>query len=289
MAEEMITKEEGLIKNNCDKYDFIIAACCGGLAGIIDVIFVGDPSSSKIGDAVDNAADGFVKKAAQFFWKNDKRSTKDGKSKHMPESLNQCINYLEQAFPVNYDARYAKDLNVAEGVLDGMGPRNHHLYSLAHSPDIIGLIFSIIDQFSEDGSASFIDKGHIIHVVPKKTSGAVPYAKANAAITTETIEELENGVMQCIAIRRRTYLFYSLLARMDAYFLPQIYLMEKIISEEGVDYSQFRPESKKSIAIAASTAATIKGILDTPILTEAGNLTVASGTLLEETKERLDC
>ena len=109
-------------------------------------------------------------------------------------------------------------------------------------------------------------------------------AKANAAVTTETIEELENGAFQCIAIRRRTYIFYSLLARMDAYFLPQIYEMERIISEEGFDYSQFKPESKASIAAAASTAATIKAILDTPILTEDGNLTESSQVLAEETK-----
>ena len=106
-------------------------------------------------------------------------------------------------------------------------------------------------------------------------------AKANAAMTSETIEELENGAIQCIAIRRRTYMFYSLLARMDAYFLPQIYAMEKIIAEEGVDYSQFKPESKAAIAAAASTAATIKAILDTPILTEKGELTEESNKFIE--------
>lgn len=154
-----------------DKYDFMIAAFCGGAAGLIDVFFVGDPLTSKLGKSVDNVADGFVKKTAHFFWKNDGRSS--GKSKKMPQSLEQCISYLEQAFPVNYDARYAKDLVVEDGVLSGMRPLNHHLMSLAHSPDPIGLIFSIIDQFM--GYATFVDKGKIIHVVPKKTSGAVPY------------------------------------------------------------------------------------------------------------------
>lgn len=154
-----------------DKYDFIIAAFCGGVAGIVDVFFVGDPLTSKLGGVVDKTADSLVKKVAQFFWKNDKRTS--GKSKKMPQSLIQCISYLEQAFPVNYDARFQKELVVEDGVLSGIRPINHHLLSLAHSPDPIGLIFSIIDQFT--GYATFADKGKIIHVVPKKTSGAVPY------------------------------------------------------------------------------------------------------------------
>lgn len=166
-------------KAKCDKYDYMIAAFCGGAAGLVDVFFVGDPLTSVLGKQVDKVADGFVQKAAQFFWKNDQRTT--GKSKKMPQSLEQCISYLEQAFPVNYDARYAKDLVVEDGVLSGMRPLNHHLLSLAHSPDPIGLIFSIIDQFM--GYATFIDKGKIIHVVPQKTSGAIPYMQGTNLVS----------------------------------------------------------------------------------------------------------
>ncbi len=162
-------------KAKCDKYDYMIAAFCGGAAGLVDVFFVGDPLTSILGKQVDNIADGFVKKAAHLFWRNDQRTT--GKNKKMPQTLEQCISYLEQAFPVNYDARYAKDLAVEEGVLSGMRPMNHHLLSLAHNPDPIGLIFSIINQFM--GYATFIDKGKIIHVLPQKTPGAVPYMQGS--------------------------------------------------------------------------------------------------------------
>lgn len=31
----------------CDKYDYLIAAFCGGISGLIDVFFVGDPITSK--------------------------------------------------------------------------------------------------------------------------------------------------------------------------------------------------------------------------------------------------
>lgn len=156
--------------DKCDKYDYLIAAFCGVSAGLIDAFFVGAPGESALGLVADNAADVLVKKAAQSFWKFD---TRPNKNRAMPESLSQCISYLEQAFPVSYDARYTKDLDVADGVLSGMTPKNHHLLSLAHSPDIIGLIFSIIDQFTN--MASFVDHGQIIRVYPAKTSKAVPY------------------------------------------------------------------------------------------------------------------
>lgn len=175
MAQELvinIKKDEFLeYQAKCDKYDYLIAVSCGALAGLIDIFFVGDPLSSILGKKVDGLADDFVKKAAQLLWKNDKRTS--SKCKNNPQTLEQCISYLEQAFPVNYDARFAKDLIVEEGILSGMRPLNHHLLSLAHSPDPIGLIFSIIDQFT--GYATFVDKGKIIHVIPRKTSNAVPY------------------------------------------------------------------------------------------------------------------
>ncbi len=155
----------------CDALGYTAAAFCGGMAGLIDVIFVGAPGDSKLQSVGDKAMDSFVERAAKFFYNNDKRQK--GKPKHAPDTLEKCISYLEQAFPVPYDARYAKDLNVADGVLSDMTSKNHHLKSLAHSPDPIGLVFSIIDQFS--GSGSFFENGQVIHVVPKKTSGAFPY------------------------------------------------------------------------------------------------------------------
>ena len=158
-------------QTKCDKEDYLIAVFCGAIAGLMDVFFVGDPVTSKLGKSVDSVADDLVKKAAQFFWNNDTR--KKGKSRKKPQTLEQCISYLEQAFPVNYDARYSQDLLTEDGVLSHMTPKNHHLLSLAHSPDPIGLIFSVIDQFT--GYATFVNKGKIIHVVPKKTSGAIPY------------------------------------------------------------------------------------------------------------------
>lgn len=125
-------------------------------------------------------------------------------------------------------------------------------------------------------------------VVGAKAGKALEDAKANAYKANEICEELKNGAIQCIAIRRRTYMFYSLLARLDAYLMPLVDKMKTIISKEGTDYSLYTKESKNTIACAASAAVTVKSILDTPVLTDNGNLTAESesvATNLIETME----
>ena len=119
-------------------------------------------------------------------------------------------------------------------------------------------------------------------IVGAKAGKSLENAKANAFQTNEMCEQFENGSLECIAIRRRSYMFYNLLARLDAYLLPLTYTMENIIKTEGVDYSQFKPESKKVIAAAASAAVSVKAVLDTPILSEAGDLTEESNTVSQK-------
>ena len=175
---EAVSHKEWL-ETKCDKYDYMIAASCGALAGLVDVLFVGgfdgkgiggNNSNSLLGKAADNTADNLVIKVAGVYWNID---SKKGKPKKKPENLVQSISYLERTFKIGYDARYAKDLRVKTDVLADMSPTNHHIMSLAHCPDPIGLVFSIIDQFT--GKASFVNDGKIIRVVPKNTEGVIPY------------------------------------------------------------------------------------------------------------------
>lgn len=179
---ETVSHKEWL-ETKCDKYDYMIAASCGALAGLVDVLFVGgfdgkgiggNKSNSLLGKAADNTADNLVIKVAGVYWTID---SKKGKPKKKPENLVQSISYLERTFRIGYDARYAKDLRVKTDVLADMSPTNHHIMSLAHCPDPIGLVFSIIDQFT--GKASFVNDGKIIRVVPKKTDGVIPYLQGN--------------------------------------------------------------------------------------------------------------
>ncbi len=101
-------------------------------------------------------------------------------------------------------------------------------------------------------------------------------AYTNRAEALQIAEELSAASAQCEMIRRRTYEFYNLLARLDSHFLPLIYKMEDIIKAEGVDYSHYEIESKKVISSCASVAVSIKTVLDTALLTEDGVLSEES-------------
>lgn len=98
-------------------------------------------------------------------------------------------------------------------------------------------------------------------------------ARANKAEALRIAAQLNSVALQCETIRRRTYMFYNLLARLDAYFLPLIYKMEDIVKAEGYDYKAFPNDAKQTIASCASVAVSVKSVLDTPLLTDDGLLT----------------
>lgn len=136
--------------DKCDKYDYLIAAFCGATAGLVDVFFVGAPGLTKLGGFTDAATDEIVKKFAKMVgW--SPRSGNEG-------NVGSAIGFLEQKFKVNYENSSTKSVN---GLFQ-MSTKNHHYKSLAHSPDIIGLFFSILDQFTN--TASFLSDGKLIRI-----------------------------------------------------------------------------------------------------------------------------
>lgn len=127
--------------------------------------------------------------------------------------------------------------------------------------------------------------GFVAGVAAKKN---LEKAYTNKAEAIQIAEQLSMAALQCKAIRRRTYMFYNLLARLDAYFLPLIYKMEDILKSEGDDYRLYSKESKKVIASCASLAVTIKSVLDTPLLTDNGLLTEESKATVSSINKSLE-
>ena len=137
-------------KDKCDKYDYLAAVACGAVGGLIDIFLVGAPKNSTLGNwtdkQVDNAVIGFAKALG---W--NPRNSQQGN----PAS---AIGFLEKQFKVNYDQRHSADVEN----LFNMSTRNHHMMSLSHSPDLVGLFFSLLNQFTS--TSSFIADGQLVTI-----------------------------------------------------------------------------------------------------------------------------
>lgn len=137
--------------DKCDKYDYLTAVSCGVLSGCIDVFLVGSPGDSVLGKWTDAQADNFVK----FFARKNGWSPRVGNE----ENVNSAIGFLENKFRINYDQQHN---SATGGNVPGMTTTNHHLKSLAHSPSIIGLFFSILNQFTS--TSTFLSGGQLITI-----------------------------------------------------------------------------------------------------------------------------
>lgn len=145
-------------EDRCDKYDYLAAVGCGVIGGLIDIFLVGSPGDSVLGNWTDSQVD----KSVMFFAKKMGWNPREGQE----GNVKSAIGFLENAskksgfngFKVNYDQKNSSDVNK----LFNMAPKNHHMMSLAHSPDIIGLFFSLLNQFTS--TSSFIANGQIITI-----------------------------------------------------------------------------------------------------------------------------
>lgn len=139
-----------LREDKCDKYDYLVAVGCGAVGGLIDIFLVGTPKDSVLGSWTDTQVDNAVKSFAKLVgWK-----PKQAQSNNVASA----IGFLERKYRVNYDQRYSSDV----GNAFNMSTKNHHIMSLSHSPDILGLFFSILNQFTS--TSSFIANGQLITI-----------------------------------------------------------------------------------------------------------------------------
>lgn len=142
------------IDGKCDKYDYLVSVFCGSTTGVIDIFAVNILGHSIIGDFTDAKTDEMVKKFASFTGWKPREGNQD--------NVVSAIGFLERKFKINYDMKNSTDVDNKFQ----MGTKNHHFKSLGHSPDLIGLFFSILDQFT--GKASFFSDGELIRIKSSK-------------------------------------------------------------------------------------------------------------------------
>lgn len=137
-------------EDKCDKYDYIAAVACGAIGGMIDIFLVGAPGESTLGGWTDRQVD----KAVMAF---SRKMGWNPKEKNI-NNVKSAIGFLERNSKVNYDQRKPGDVND----LFNISPKTHHMMSLAHSPDIVGLFFSILNQFTS--TSTFIANGKLVTI-----------------------------------------------------------------------------------------------------------------------------
>ena len=142
------------LTNQADGFDYTIAAASGALAGIVDSLWVGELSLERSREWGSQLVNRTVMQAAR----------KEGYSGN---DLAGAIRKLEQKYP------FAGD----KAIYDFGGGTIHHLRDLSHHPSPVGLVASIVMQFTgqawgvSDGSLSPVDvadSGLIGTTVPEK-------------------------------------------------------------------------------------------------------------------------
>ena len=77
------------------------------------------------------------------------------------------------------------------------------------------------------------------------------------------------------------------LLKLDSYFTPMVFEFRRIQETQGLDYSGYDENARKTIASACSLAKTLKTLIDTPVLTDGGELSEESVESMRRSDERL--
>lgn len=132
--------------NHADKADYALAVTSGVLAGLVDSLFVGEFSLEYANQWGNQQAEKLVLKVAKY-------------QGYGGTDLGQAIKHLEDQFPIAADKATA-----AFG-----GGLQHHLRDFSHHPTPVGLVCSILTQFT--GNVYGTDVAGAFQCVPLNKDG----------------------------------------------------------------------------------------------------------------------
>ena len=132
--------------NHADKADYALAVTSGVLAGLVDSLFVGEFSLEYANQWGNQQAEKLVLKVAKY-------------QGYSGTDLGQAIKHLEDQFPIAADKATA-----AFG-----GGLQHHLRDFSHHPTPVGLVCSILTQFT--GNVYGTDVAGAFQCVPLNKDG----------------------------------------------------------------------------------------------------------------------
>ncbi len=135
-----------LLSSHADTLDCLVSIGSGVLCGLLDILWVGSFSLERGWDIASDETDGFVIKVAKILGcKSD--------------DVGSAVRFLEMKFPIPSDGSTS---------LFG-GGTHHHLRDFAHHPTIVGLIFSLLTQFTAKAYGTDVNGAFLIADVPERS------------------------------------------------------------------------------------------------------------------------
>ena len=135
-----------LLSSQADKYDYLVSVGSGILCGLLDILWVGEFSLERGRNVANDKVDEFVKKTAKILGCKD-------------NDLQSSVKFLEKKFPIPSDGN----------THDFGGGLQHHLRDFAHHPTIVGLMFSLLTQFTLKSYGTDINGCFMVVDVPEKS------------------------------------------------------------------------------------------------------------------------
>lgn len=142
----MIHRLKITLSSKADKWDYLLAVGSGIACGMMDILWTGDFSLAEGRNISAQQIDNLVKKTAKILGCES-------------DDLKNCVKFLEDKFPIPADGS-ASDFG---------GGLQHHLRDFAHHPTIVGLIFSLLTQFTYKSYGTDLNGNFIIVDVPDKS------------------------------------------------------------------------------------------------------------------------
>ncbi len=141
-----LDSEIDTLSSHADKCDYLVAIASGLLCGMMDILLVGEFDLVRGRDIADEKVNEFVQKTAE------KLGCKD-------RDIKSSVAFLEKMFPIPSDGNTS----------DFGGGLQHHLRDFAHHPTVVGLMFSLLTQFTEKSYGTDIMGNFLIVPVPEKS------------------------------------------------------------------------------------------------------------------------
>ena len=113
------------LSSQADVADYLISIGSGVLCGVLDILWTGEFDLARGRELGSNSIDTFVKQTAKLLGCKD-------------DDIKNCVRFLEDKFPIPSDGNTP----------DFGGGLQHHLRDFAHHPTVIGLMFSLLTQFT---------------------------------------------------------------------------------------------------------------------------------------------